>query len=671
LSVVEGAPPPTTDHGPRTTDSARWWLRFNGVFYWSQPYFNGVDLGRGEGYFMPHEYEVTPWVAAENTLVVEVECRDEDDKLAKRMVTGVFSHWDCLDPATNPGGIWLPVELIATGPVRIKDVLLHTETCDAAKAVIRFRAGLDAAVAGPATLRWTFAPKNFAGEVQVIEQRHTLVPGDQELAGTLDIRDPRLWWTHDLGDPNCYSVTLTILQDNAVSDERAWTFGIRRFEMRDWVVYLNGVRLFIKGNNYAPGDTRIATMTRERYEHDLRLARGAYMNLLRVHAHIEHPAFYEAADAAGILIWQDFPLQWLYRREVLPSARQQARQMARLLYNHPALVIWCMHNEPLYVTDTTADTMLTQVRVYASVLFWNWNRDALDSRIKRDVEAQDPTRPVVRSSGEFTIPFLRTGTDSHFYMGWYTRVFGPLRTWERLAQHLPDNIRFVSEFGAQSFPNVESCLKFMHSDPQKIDWELMRARHQFQPSILEYSLPWREIHKLDELIQLTQSYQIAINRFYIDRLRYYKYRPTGGIVPFMFHDPNPAISFSIVDYWREPKRSYAALRLAFSPQYVFALLSQDHYPIGMPIDLPIYVINDDHRDVPVELTAQLLAPGGAELAHVSRRLTLPADCMALEAERLRLTPDQAGVYHLQLALCDGEEAEIAQEYAIVVQEIEN
>jgi len=576
----------------------RFWLRFNGVFYWQQPYFNGVDLGRREGYFMPHEYEVTPWVAAENTLVVEVECLDESNKLNKRMITGVFSHWDCLDPTTNPGGIWLPAELIATGPLRIAEVLLHAETFDEARAVIRFRARLDAATAGQATLRWTFAPKNFAGEVQVIEQRRRLAPGDQELTGTLDIRDPRLWWTHDLGDPNCYSVTLALQWDSAISDERTWTFGIRHFEMRDWIAYLNGVRLFIKGNNYAPGDTRIATMTRERYDHDLRLAVGAHLNLLRIHAHVEHPAFYEAADAAGILLWQDFPLQWLYSRAVLPAAHQQARQMARLLYNHPALAIWCMHNEPLRITDTTDHTLLNQARVNSSALFWNWNRDVLDNRIKRDVEAQDPTRPVVRASGEFAIPFLRAGTDCHFYMGWYSRAFGQLRSWERLAQHLPANIRFVSEFGAQSFPNAESCRKFMDSDPQKIDWKLMVARHQFQPGMLEYRLLWREIRELDELIQLTQSYQIAIHRFYIDRLRYHKYRPTGGIVPFMFHDPNPAISFSVIDYWREPKRSYEALRLAFSPQYVFALLAQDHYPIGAPIDLPIYVVNDHHRDVP-------------------------------------------------------------------------
>ena len=174
-----------------------------------------MDLGRHEGYFAPQEYEVTPWVADENTLVVEVECPEEHDKLSKRMITGVFSHWDCLDPATNPGGIWLPVELIATGPTRIKEVLLHTETIGDATAELRFRVALDAATAGDVTLRWTLTPKNFAGEVQVIEQRRALAQGEQEIAGLLDVRDPQLWWTHDLGHPNCYTITLAIVQDDA------------------------------------------------------------------------------------------------------------------------------------------------------------------------------------------------------------------------------------------------------------------------------------------------------------------------------------------------------------------------------------------------------------------------------------------------------------------------
>jgi beta-mannosidase len=236
-----------------------------------------------------------------------------------------------------------------------------------------------------------------------------------------------------------------------------------------------------------------------------------------------------------------------------------------------------------------------------------------------------------------------------------------------LVRRLPKTIRFVTEFGAQSFPNVESSARFMDADISKIDWDRLVARHHFQANVMDHWLDWRSAASLEELVRLTQDYQSAINRFYVDRLRYYKYRPTGGVVPFLFHDPNPAIQWSIVDYWRVPKRSYDALRLAFSPQYVFTLLNQDCYARGSALDLPIYIVNDAQRAVPVDIRAQLLSPDGAELAAIARELTLPADCMAMEIERLRLTPDRPGTYRLALALRDGDANGIAHEYDIVVE----
>lgn len=645
--------------------SPRYWLRLNGVFYWSRPYFNGVDLGRHEGYFAPQEHEVTPWLADENTLVVEVECPNERDKYRKRMITGVFSHWDCMDPHANPGGIWLPVEIVRTGPVRIKEVLVQTEHVSEAAAELRFRATLDSAAAADVTLRWTIAPKNFAGEVQVVEQRRALAQGVQEIVGTVPVRDPQLWWTHDMGHPNCYTLTLSVLHGSRASDEHRFTYGIRRFELRNWIPYLNGVRFFIKGSNYAPGDARIATVNRESCERDVRLARDCHMNMLRVHAHVDHPALYEAADEAGVLLWQDMPLQWYYAPSVLPEAGRQVRQMIRLLYNHPSVVVWCMHNEPMHIKDPADERPLTLLRIGFSVFFWNWNRDVMDNELKRIAQEEDCTRPSIRSSGEFSVPFMPKGTDTHFYGGWYI-IFPRPHHWASWIRRFPKNIRFVSEFGAQSFPNIESSRRFMDPDIAKIDWETLARRHQFQANVMSHWLDWRNAPSLEELVRQTQDYQIAINRFHIDRLRFFKYRPTGGILPFMFNDPFPAVLWSIVDYWRIPKRSYAALRRAFSPQYAFTLFDQETYAPGHPIDLPIYVVNDAQRDVPIELSARLTAPDGEEIGRVERRLTLPPDCMAIEADRLRLHPPRTGTYRLALAIADGNGLALENEYEVLV-----
>jgi len=659
-----GAPAPEHPAADRR-QHARLWLRLNGIFYYSRPYLNGVDLGAHEGYFIPNEVEVSDILQTENTLLVEVDCPDERNKLNKTMITGVFSHWDCFDPRANPGGIWLPVELHASGPARLRHARLLTLACDERAAQLRFDLEVDSTVEAQATLRLRFAPRTFSGETQIIEQRRMLRRGRQELGGLLKLRDPRLWWTHDLGRPDLYDVAIEVLLDEHLSDAQRITFGVRSFDLRNWIPHLNGVRFLVKGNNYPPGDMRIATMTPERCAQDLELARACHMNLLRVHAHVDHPAFYEAANVAGILLWQDFPLQWLYARRILPEARRQVRHMVRLLGSHPSIGVWCMHNEPVVIEDTADESLLSRLRTYWTAFGFSWNRDVLDTQLKEVAEQEDPTRPAVRSSGEVDIPYVRKGTDAHVYFGWY-RNYGTLDDAEVMHRRFPANMAFVTEFGAQSFPNLESALKFMPPCLSAADVERLKERHSFQADIMSNWIAWREAESLAEMIAMSQDYQIFINRYYIDRLRAHKYRPTGGIVPFLFVDPYPAILWSVVDYWRVPKRSYYALQAAFSPQYAFCLYPPRAYAIGEALQLPLFVVNDARRSFQdAVLEARLCDPAGELLADVRRRVELAADCLPIEADRLRLTPTRTGRYALELAL-SGVEHPMRQVYEIAV-----
>ncbi|MFV9504416.1 MAG: glycoside hydrolase family 2 protein [Oscillochloridaceae bacterium umkhey_bin13] len=649
----------------------RQWLRIGGIFYRARAYLNGADLGPHEGYFIPYEREITGMLLAEGPqqLLIEVDCPDEHNKLGKTLITGVFSHWDCLDPEANPGGIWLPVELHASGPLRLQHARLLTVACDERFAQIRFDLDLDASTAGPATIRLRFTPRTFEGEVQEFMQRRNLVAGPQNLGGLVKVREPRRWWTHDLGRPDLYDVTVEVLSDDGphdeVSDRYDLIFGIRTFELRRWIPYLNGVRFLVKGNNYPPGDMRIASMTSARYDHDLRLARDCHMNMLRVHAHVDHPALYAAADAQGILLWQDFPLQWVYDQAVLPEARRQARLMARLLGSHPSIAIWCMHNESFPIEDTADESLMAQIRTQIAALGYSWNRDVMDSQLKAVVEAEDSTRPVVRSSGEFHIPFLREGTDGHAYFGWYNN-HGNLAQAEMMQRRFRGNMSFMTEFGAQSFPNLASSLRFM-PDPLT-DEAIVRleTRHGLQGTIMANWIPWRETRDLATIIKLSQDYQIFINRYYIDRLRDAKYSPTGGIIAFLFVDPHPAVLWSVVDYWREPKRSYQALRTAFSPQYAYCVFDPRDYAVGEAITLNLRAVNDARRTIlGATLEARLHDPEGGLLAESRRQLDLQADCAPILVDRLRLTPTRPGTYSLSLHL-SGVEHEVRHSYAIQV-----
>jgi beta-mannosidase len=647
----------------RRTRGKRYHLRLNGAFYRSTVYLNGQRLGRNEGYFFPQEYEVTGYLKGKNTLLVEVDCPDEEDKLSKTLITGVFSHWDALDPRTNPGGVWLPVEIVPSGEVCINESHLRVQDLSDEVARVLAKVALDAAAAGAAELRIAFRPHNFQGRSQTFQQAVHLVRGHNEVSMPITIEEPRLWWTHDQGYPHLYKVTLEVrtFGRKAPSATVGFNFGLRTFEMRGWIAYLNGRRLFIGGNNYGPGDTRLATMNRERFEQDLELARQAHMNMLRVHAHIEHPAFYEVADELGMLIWQDFPLQWNYSKEVLPEALHQAELMVNHLCNHSSIVVWCMHNEPGILWAPSDRRLWSDLKTLFSLLIYNWNRDVMDRKLKRRVEELDDSRFVVRSSGEWSVPVLRRGTDSHVYYGWYRDQDSAKKL-----EGLSGKLRFVTEFGAQSFPNYESSVRFMSPELASLDWDQLGERHSLQREIMDKWLNLGSYSDLKELIEASQGYQIAVNRQYIDRLRSRKYRPTGGVLAFSFHDPNPAVQWSIVDYWRVPKRSYYHLQRAFHPQYVFTLLDRSEYRVGEEIAVPVYVVNDGQESYDeVAISAEILDAEGRRTTRASFQTSLGRDSEAELVRLMHLRFSQPGERTLLLKLGYGDQV-FENEYPLLI-----
>src|SRR5207249_5799604 len=133
------------------------WLTFDGLFYQGDVWLDGAYVGDTEGYFNPHTFEVTEQLRAQRelTLAVEVTCAPQTDRSAKRNLTGVFQHWDCLDPDWNPGGIWRPVGMSETGPVRINRLRVLCGEATAERARLDITAEFDAAEPGSVELRTT------------------------------------------------------------------------------------------------------------------------------------------------------------------------------------------------------------------------------------------------------------------------------------------------------------------------------------------------------------------------------------------------------------------------------------------------------------------------------------------------------------------------------------
>jgi beta-mannosidase len=647
---------------PSEAGGRRAWLTFDGIFYQADVWLDGSYVGDTEGYFFPHTFEVTDALRsrAEHLLAVEVACARPTDLTAKRNLTGVFQHWDCLDPDWNPGGIWRPVRLLETGPVRIARARVLCSEATSERAELEIRAVLDATTAGSTRLDVTVASSTSGATVAEASDEHALAAGENRIRLAIRVDDPSLWWPHALGQQPLYDVTVTVGQEP--SDALTLRTGIRQVRMKHWVMTVNGERLFLKGTNQGPTRMALAEATAADLERDVVLAKDTGLDLLRVHAHVTRPELYDAADRHGVLLWQDLPLQWGYARGVRKQAVRQAREAVDLLGHHPSIALWCGHNEPLALDVQPgvldASPVRTVARFAALQELPTWNKTILDGSIKRSLERADPTRPVIPHSGIFPHPGSG-GTDTHFYFGWY---HGNERDFPRACAAVPRLARFVTEFGAQAVPESAGFM-----EPERwpdLDWERLGRTHALQRSIFDKYVPPARHVTFDEWRNATQAYQAVVIRFHVETLRRLKYRPTGGFCQFCFADAHPSVTWSVLDHERVPKRALEALAAACAPVIVVATRPAEVYRAGQQLALDVHAVSDLRHPVEgVTAHASLSWKGGSR--DWSWHGDLPADdCVRIGAVHLEV-PDAPGPLALDLSLT-GPSVNVSNQYEALI-----
>ncbi|HIQ05793.1 MAG TPA: beta-galactosidase [Anaerolineae bacterium] len=588
------------------------WLQFQGVDYLADVWLNAAYVGHHEGYFQPFEFNVSRRLKpGENVLLVKVDCPYEEPGQVwpsnKVLIKGVLNHHDCRPGANDPehgqdkatGGIWNDVRLVATDDVRIL-------RAQASPRLVRGGATVNLdlwienlgseAVDGQVTA--TIAPANFQAEDQTfrLSQGVHLEPGVTRVTLTQTISNPYLWATWDYGHPYLYQFDATVRVGTDLVAQKADRFGIRELTIdENWFWYLNGERIFVRGTNVIPTQW-LSEYDANMIARDMELLRGANINGVRVHAHVQRPGFYAACDEAGILVWADFALQWSYNATdaFIANASRQIREMVELLYNHPSIVVWCCHNEPTH------------------------NRRTLDPVLEATVKAADGTRVVVPAS-DFK---------QHTYPGWYG---GHMEHYAALPA-----APFINEYGAQALPNLETLQSMFGEEelwPTRPEHWKKWAFHDFQYDQTFNVARIDKGNSIEEFIANSQQYQFDLLKLATETYRQAKYEKVTSLFQFMFMDPWPAITWSVVDYYRRPKLGYEALRLAFQP--VLIVFGTGRYKrqvleIGSLFGLSalgsVAIVNDYHRAFKdAQLTVGLEMPDGNLMTLIQTSVDIPAD----------------------------------------------
>ena len=229
-------------------DGERRFIVVDGLFYQGDVWLDGAYLGDPEGYFVPHAYDITALskLDTEHVLAIGATCSPQRDKKAKRNITGVFQHWDCIDPNFNPGGIWRGVRIERSGPVRIDTIRVLCRDANEARANVRLSARLDSNGDLPVRII-TYVDNKVVDEIE-----KSLASGINSIDWDIDINEPKLWWPWSMGQQNLTDIRVEVVHENTISHSVSRRTGLREVAVQDWVYSINGERSFLKGANLAP-----------------------------------------------------------------------------------------------------------------------------------------------------------------------------------------------------------------------------------------------------------------------------------------------------------------------------------------------------------------------------------------------------------------------------------
>lgn len=293
----------------------RWWFRkttlhFDGVSSAFYVRVNGKDVGYAEDSRLPSEFDLTPYLKTfgENTLEVEVYKHCDGSYLEDQ------DFW-------RLSGIFRDVYLVSESKGAPFDLVVETKLADDMKG-------------------GSFAVRDEKGAVLKERQITSVIPWSSEkpVVYVTPIEHKWGWWIF------------------GGTDFRAVTFGFRKIEIRDSVVYLNGKRVLFKGvNRHEMEPATGYAVTSAGMKRDVELLKAFNINAVRTSHYPDAPEWYDLCDREGVMVCCEANVEghdYGYGAEALAknplyekSIVERSVRMVKTFRNHPSIVFWSMGNE--------------------------------------------------------------------------------------------------------------------------------------------------------------------------------------------------------------------------------------------------------------------------------------------------------------------------------------
>ena len=292
-------------------------LRFESLGYSADIVLNGKTLATADttvGPFCVREFDITGMAKASNTLKVTVH------KAPAQSLNHGWVDWNPR-PVDETMGILGPVRLISTPDVMVKDVFVKpiVNVNDFSEARIDVEITLANLLDKPVEGSVKASAEDISFEIPVkLEASETKV-----LRHTETVKNPRIWWSAEMGSPELYHMTVSFGDSHCKSVR----FGIRDIASaipadghRQFI--LNGKKVLVKSAGWA--DDIFMQDTPESILRQVQMVKDMGLNNIRFeNVWGKDDTVYDVCDSLGILTLMGFSCQWEWESYCgLPETRR-------------------------------------------------------------------------------------------------------------------------------------------------------------------------------------------------------------------------------------------------------------------------------------------------------------------------------------------------------------
>ena len=550
---------------------------------------------------------------------------------------GYHFGWDW-GPRLVTSGIYRPIRLQGWNKARLTDVYFHQDSLTDIKAQLSARCEVESLVDHEALI------EIFQGDTLLAIQEVAMLQGKNEFHIPLEIYDPQLWWTHDLGKPHLYNLTARLSYQRKPINALTRKIGLRTIKIvqtpdkkgSSFYFELNGKPIFAKGANYIPNDMFIPRVGPEKYRNLIRSTVDANMNMLRIWGggFYENDIFYDLCNEAGVLVWQDFMFacsMYPGDPEFLRNVEEEAVYNVKRLRNHPCIALWCGNNE--------IDVAWSQ---YNEFMGWGWKQqytmdqrrviwntyDTIFHKLLPTVVGAHHPGMFYWPSSPFNVPGKHANShtpngDIHYWGVWHA---------EHPFSAYYDNIgRFMSEYGFQSFPELKTVKTYALPEDWNIESPVMAAHQRSgigNLRIRSYMQQHYQVPKdFAQFLYVGQLLQAEGIKMAIEAHRASMPYCMGSLY-WQINDVWPVASWSGMDYDQRWKAMHYFIKKAFERTITAALVKDGKVRIS--------VISDESGEREGELRLRLYDFAGNKLWKKDTIIQMP-DNSALTVLELPIT----------------------------------